>query len=150
MNRVEKSGMEIQQEPIIIRVTEEYHIPKTRHSVKFLAETLGFKQIIVFYIMTSVSELAYNLFFHTDKGGTITLVPLIREDNVGIEVIAQDEGPGIDDIDLAMTDGFTTNRGLGGGLPGVKRLMDEFEIQSEPGLGSRITARKWKIWQREA
>jgi len=150
ITRVEKSDMEIQQEPIIIRVTKEYHIPETRHSAKFMAEALGFRQIMVFYIMTSVSELAYNLFFHTDKGGTITLAPLIQKDNVGIEVVARDKGPGIPDIDLALTDGFSTNRGLGGGLPGVKRLMDEFEIQSEPGMGSRITARKWKTWQREA
>jgi len=111
------------------------HIPETRHKAKSLAEALGFRQVIVFYIMTSVSELANNLFFHTDKGGTITLAPLIRTDNVGIEVIAGDHGP---------------NRGLGGGLPGVKRLMDEFEIHSKVGLGTQITARKWQVWTEQA
>jgi len=135
------------EEPIIVRVTKEYHIPETRHKAKSLAEALGFRQVIVFYIMTSVSELANNLFFHTDKGGTITLAPCIKTDNVGIEVIAKDQGSGIADIDLALTDGFSTNRGLGGGLPGVKRLMDEFEIESKIGSGTQVTARKWKVWQ---
>ena len=134
------------QSPVIIPVTEEYHISETRHKAKSLAETLGFRQTIVFYIMTSVSELANNLIFHTDKGGTITLAPLIRTDNVGMEIIAEDQGPGIADIDLALTDGFSTNRGLGGGLPGVKRLMDEFEIKSKVGLGTQVTARKWQAW----
>jgi len=101
MIHVEKPDLAMSREPIIIRVTKEYHIPATRHSARLLAETIGFRQVIVYYIMTSVSELAYNLFFHTDKGGTITLAPLIRKDNVGIEVIARDEGPGITDIDLA-------------------------------------------------
>ena len=128
-------------------VTEEFHIPETRHKTRFLAEALGFRKVIVFYIMTSVSELANNLFFHTDKGGTITLAPLMRTGNVGIEIIAEDHGPGIADIDLALTDGFSTNRGLGGGLPGVKRLMDELEIRSKIGLGTRITARKWQVWE---
>lgn len=147
MIHAEKPGLEIQQEPVIIRVTQEYHIPETRHCAKFLAQTLGFSQVIAFYIMTSVSELAHNLFFHTDKGGTITLAPLIQTDNVGIEVIAKDNGSGIADIDLALTDGFSTNRGLGGGLPGVKRLMDEFEIHSKIGQGTQVLARKWQKWE---
>jgi serine/threonine-protein kinase RsbT len=62
----------------------------------------------------------------------------------GIEVVAEDDGPGIADIALAMTDGFTTNNGLGGGLPGSRRLMDEFAIASTRGQGTRITARLWR------
>jgi len=147
MITVEKPELEIRQEPVIIRVSKEYHIPETRHSARFLAEALGFRQVIVFYIMTSVSELAHNLFFHTDKGGTITLAPLIQLDNVGIEVMAEDKGPGIVNLDLALTDGFSTNRGLGGGLPGVKRLMDEFEIQSTIGQGTQVKTRKWQKWE---
>jgi serine/threonine-protein kinase RsbT len=90
-----------------------------------------------------VSELASNLFFHARGGRTITLIGVRRNGAVGIEVIAQDEGPGIDDVEAAMLDGFTTNGGLGGGLPGVERLMDEFEIESAPGTGTRVVARKW-------
>ena len=63
---------------------------------------------------------------------------------VGIEVVCKDDGPGIPDVKLAMQDGFTTNGGLGGGLPAVERLMDEFEIASTVGGGTRIAARKWK------
>ena len=61
-----------------------------------------------------------------------------------MEIISEDGGPGISDIPLAMTDGYSTRGGLGGGLPGVKRLMDEFEIFSEIGKGTRIITRKWK------
>ena len=130
-----------------IPVTEEYHISQARRRAGSMARALGFTRVTTFYIMTSVSELANNLFFHTNQGGTITLTPLVRIDNVGLEVIAEDQGPGIEDIDLALQDGFSTNRGLGGGLPGVKRLMDEFEIISTVGVGTRIITRKWKIWK---
>jgi len=132
---------------IIVRVTEEHHISEARRTAKSVAEAMGFKRVLTSYIMTSVSELATNLFFHTDQGGTITLVALMQTKNVGIEVIAEDEGPGIEDVNQALQDGFSTNRGLGGGLPGVKRLMDEFEIRSTVGIGTRIITRKWKIWE---
>jgi serine/threonine-protein kinase RsbT len=61
----------------------------------------------------------------------------------GIEVIAQDHGPGIEDIEEAMRDGYTTSGGLGAGLPGTRRLVDEFEIDSERGVGTKVTIRKW-------
>lgn len=134
-------------EPVTVRITAEHHISQTRRMVESMAMALGFKRITIFYIMTSVSELATNLLFHTDQGGTITLAPLIRNNNIGIEIIAEDQGPGIEDINLALQDGFSTNRGLGCGLPGVKRLMDEFEIRSTVGVGTRVSAIKWKIWK---
>jgi len=62
----------------------------------------------------------------------------------GVELVAQDEGPGIADIPLALSEGYSTGGGLGCGLPGVQRLMDDFEINSTPGLGTRIVARKWQ------
>lgn len=99
---------------------------------------------MAYTIATSVSELANNLFFHCPMGGRITITPLRNNGQVGIEVIAEDDGPGIPDIESAMQDGFTTNKGLGGGLPGVKRLMDEFEITSEVGEGTKIITRKWQ------
>jgi len=138
---------EIPKEPVRVRIIREYHIIEARQMARSMAEAMGFRQVIVFYIMTSVSELANNLFFHTNEGGTITLTPLIRPDNAGIEILAEDRGPGIDDVDLALQDGFSTRRGLGGGLPGVKRLMDEFEIYSKVGQGTRVTARKWMVWK---
>jgi serine/threonine-protein kinase RsbT len=94
--------------------------------------------------VTAVSELAHNLHFHTHLGGTISLAALDEGGRIGVEVVSEDQGPGIPDIDLAMQDGFSTNRGLGGGLPGVRRLMDEFSIRSEVGVGTRVVARLWR------
>lgn len=121
----------------------EYNVFEARLEAKYLAETMGFRHTHIFYIVTSVSELANNLFFHADQGGTITLATIQRDDASGIEIIVEDHGPGIPDIGLAMQDGFSTNGGLGGGLPGVERLMDEFEIASTVGAGTRIVTRKW-------
>ncbi len=109
-----------------------------------LTEAVGFGQTRTSYVATAVSELANNLFFHASRGGTITLTPLKREGEIGIEVVAEDDGPGVPDVEQAMQDGFSTSGGLGGGLPGVKRLMDEFEITSTVGVGTRIVARKWQ------
>ncbi len=131
-------------EPVIVRVTKEHHIALARQAAQAIARRIGFKQAATYYIATSVSELAGNLVFHTDRGGSITLIPLERSDAIGIEIVAEDEGPGIPDMDLAMQDGFSTGGGLGSGLPGVKRLMDEFEITSTPGVGTRIVTRKWQ------
>jgi len=129
---------------VIVQVTEEHHIAKARQMAKTLAEDTGFKEVTTFYVATSVSELANNLFFHTTQGGTIALVVVRRNGEIGIEVVSEDNGPGIPDVKRAMEDGFTTNGGLGGGLPGVARLMDEFEITSTVGVGTRIVARKWQ------
>jgi len=129
---------------VIVSVNEEYHIARARQAALALTKTLGFKQAAAFHVATSVSELANNLFFHTTRGGTISLVALERNSKIGIEVIAEDDGPGITDVKLAIEDGFSTNGGLGGGLPGVERLMDEFEISSTVGVGTRIVTRKWQ------
>jgi len=75
--------------------------------------------------------------------GTVTLRAIERGNKRGIEVVCEDHGPGIEDVDLVMQEGYSTSRGLGMGLPGAKRLMDEFEIQSQVGKGTRVTARKW-------
>ena len=105
---------------------------------------MGFKQIDTFYITTSVSELAHNIFFHSTRGGNITFESIQRYGVNGIEIMASDDGPGIRNIALAMQDGYSTNGGLGGGLPGVERLMDEFEITSSVTTGTIIVARKWQ------
>jgi len=131
--------------PVIIHVTEEHHIARARQAAVALAEEIGFKRVLVYYVATSVSELANNLFFHASRGGTLTLTPLRREGEIGIEVVAEDDGPGIPDVELALQDGFSTGGGLGGGLPGVERLMDEFEIASTVGAGTRIVVRKWQV-----
>lgn len=129
---------------VIIPVTEEYHIAQAQQAAAAMTQEIGFSQTRTSYVATAVSELAGNIFFHTTRGGTITLVPLRREGEIGIKVIAEDDGPGIPDVGRAMQDGFSTNGGLGGGLPGVKRVMDEFEITSTAGVGTRVVTRKWQ------
>jgi len=129
---------------LTVSVTGEHHISKARMAAISLAYDVGMNRTNAYYIGTSVSELAGNLFFHCPRGGTITLTPIQQRGKAGIEVISEDNGPGIPDLDLAMEDGFTTNKGLGGGLPGVRRLMDEFEIKSEVGKGTKIITRKWQ------
>jgi serine/threonine-protein kinase RsbT len=129
---------------VTIHVRAEHNVSEARRGAKHLAEARGFRHTITYHIVTSVSELANNLFFHTSDGGTITMTPIHRDGACGIEVIAEDKGPGIPDIGLAMQDGFSTNGGLGGGLPGVERLMDEFELKSTVGVGTRIVTRKWQ------
>lgn len=107
----------------------------------FAAE-LGFGQHAQFMIATSVSELARNLLFHAGDG-TIRLRKLLSSDRIGVEIVAEDSGPGIPDVDKALDDHYSSIGSLGLGLPGVKRLMDEFEINSVVGKGTRVAARKW-------
>ncbi len=130
---------------VVIAVMEKWHVVQAQRAAKALAWSAGLSQVAVFCFATSVSELANNLFFHTREGGTITLRAVRQNGSVGVEVVAEDDGPGIANVDSAMQDGFTTNGGLGGGLPGVERLMDEFEIESQVGAGTRVVARKWEL-----
>ncbi len=139
---VERTG-----EPVTIHVIKERHVALARQRARGLAEEAGLKGVVNSYLTTSVSEVASNLFFHTTRGGTIQLVAVKRDNEVGVEFISQDQGPGIPDLALAMKDGFTTNGGLGGGLPGVKRMTDEFDITSTVGVGTTIVARVWQPLQ---
>lgn len=129
----------------VVEIVEEYQVALARQVAKIMAQASGFERVSCHYVATCVSELANNLFFHTIQGGKVTISTIKGSGGVGIEVVAEDSGPGIPDLELAMQDGFTTNGGLGGGLPGVERLMDEFEITSAVGVGTRIIARKWQL-----
>ncbi len=135
----------MKHEPVIVQVSKEHHISQARQAARWLAEEIGLQQVPTYYVLTAISELASNLFFHTTQGGTVTLVALSRSNEIGIEIIVEDHGPGIPDIDQALEDDFSTNGGLGGGLPGVARLMDEFDITSKVGIGTMIVARKWQL-----
>ena len=129
-------------EPIRISISEEIHSAEARREALLVAQYLDFSRTDAYYLATAVTELAVNLFRHAG-GGEIQLRTLTRQNAVGIEVIAHDTGPGIADIAQAMHEGFSTAGGLGCGLPGVSRLMDELEIHSEAGQGTRIRACKW-------
>lgn len=107
------------------------------------AKALGFGAIDQARIATAVSELARNIFLYAGTGN-VTVREVEKPGKKGIEIVCEDQGPGIPNIDLVMQDGYSTSRGMGMGLPGAKRLMDEFNIRSQEGVGTTITCRKWR------
>jgi serine/threonine-protein kinase RsbT len=132
------------REPLLdVRVTAEHHIAVAHRAARDWAARLGARRTLAVEFATAVSELAANLVFHATAGGRIELVALRHDARRGIEVCAHDDGPGIADLDAALRDGFSTNGGLGCGLPGARRLTNEFTIASMPGRGTRVVARVW-------
>ncbi|WP_078551281.1 anti-sigma regulatory factor [Bacillus alkalicellulosilyticus] len=129
-----------------VEVKSEWEIVAARQAGRTLAKEIGFGSVDQARITTAISELARNIYLYA-KEGTITLELVQGNEKQllkkGLKIIATDDGPGISDIHKVMEDGFTTSGGLGAGLPGVKRLMDEFFINSSPGKGTMITAIKW-------
>jgi anti-sigma regulatory factor (Ser/Thr protein kinase) len=107
-----------------------------------MAVVLGFDTIDRTRIEIVILELTRNLLAHAG-GGALLLERVAAQERMGMAVEARDSGPGIADIALAMSDGYSTSSTLGAGLPGVKRLMDEFSIESTPGVGTRVRAIKW-------
>lgn len=114
-----------------------------RQAVRKQAVAIGFNLVDQTKIVTAASELARNTFLH-GGGGHAEVVSLKNGLAVGLKMTFTDEGPGIADVELAMKDGYTSKNGMGLGLGGAKRLSNEFEIQSEPGKGTRITIVRWK------
>jgi len=108
------------------------------------AKSLGFGPIDQARIATAVSELARNIFLYAGTG-SVTVREVERNARKGIEIVCEDQGPGITNIDVAMQDGYSTSRGMGMGLPGAKRLMDEFDLKTQEGIGTTITCRKWRL-----
>lgn len=124
-------------------VRSDLDVLKARQYGKELAGSLRFSASERTIIATAISEIARNTVLYA-KSGCMSLKLIQQGQRRGILVIARDEGPGIPDLSLAMQDGYTTSQGLGIGLPGAKRLMDEFEIVSEVGKGTTITMKKWE------
>jgi serine/threonine-protein kinase RsbT len=118
-------------------------IVAARQSGRALATGLGFSNTDATLIATAISELARNI-VHYAKEGEITLSTLNKSEACGIVVVARDKGPGISNLEQAMKMGFSTSGSLGIGLPGVRRLMDEFKIDSRPGHGTTVTIKIWK------
>jgi serine/threonine-protein kinase RsbT len=125
-----------------IKITEEVDIAKVIFAAEDLARMAGFNKTSQCMVATAVSELARNIFLYALKG-EVRLRILEKNDQSGIEVIALDKGPGIRNIARVMDDDYISAQGLGLGLKGVKRLMDEFIIDSKRGRGTKITAKKW-------
>ena len=126
-----------------IRIESESDIVVARRTVREAATQAGFGPTDVTRIVTAASELARNIFHYAAKG-SMSWRGLEGEGRCGLEVRFEDHGPGIADVSLALQEGYSTGQGLGMGLPGVKRLMDEMDIQSAPGQGTTITIRKWR------
>ena len=127
---------------VCVPVDRDADIVAARQKGRELAAAVGLAGSDLTLIATAISELARNIISYAQHG-EITLQAVQQNGRRGIIVVARDKGPGIPDIALAMQDGFSTGKSLGLGLPGAKRLMDEFEIQSVVGEGTTITMRKW-------
>jgi serine/threonine-protein kinase RsbT len=129
-----------------VSIEAEQDIVAARQAARELARRLGFGAVDQSRIATAVSELARNVVrYATDGRGRVAireLEPSLR--GTGIEIIVADDGPGIPDVAHALRDGVTTGTGLGMGLPGAKRLMDEMEIDSALGRGTTVVIRKWR------
>ena len=126
----------------VVPIASSADIVSARQHGRSLAAGLGFAGSDLTVIATAISELARNIVLYAGEGEVI-IKRLERGERRGVSVVARDEGPGIPDIEHAMQDGYSTSGGTGLGLPGVRRLMDDFEIVSEVDKGTRVTVRKW-------
>jgi serine/threonine-protein kinase RsbT len=128
-----------------VPITGEDGIVVSRQRAREIAKQLGFGAVDQSRIATAVSELARNIVrYATNSTGEVIIRELANAGRTGIEIVVADQGPGIEDLELAMRDGFTSGGGMGMGLPGTRRLMDELTIDSEVGRGTTVTIRKWR------
>ena len=126
-----------------IRIDKEADIVAVRQQVRELAKELRFDQFGVAALTTAASELSRNVWVHAQKG--VARISMLRNGNrVGVELEFVDHGPGIADLDRALAGGYSTAKSLGLGLSGTRRLVDEFNIDSQPGRGTKVVIRKWK------
>jgi len=126
-----------------VPVGADVDIVTARQKGRELAAQCGLSSTDLAVVATAISELARNIVRYAVRG-EIVLRRVENGTKRGIEVVATDDGPGISDVPLAMQDGYSTSGGLGLGLPGVRRLMDEFDIVSKFGKGTTVTVRKWR------
>ena len=126
-----------------VPIESDLDIVTARQVGRALAERVGFEAGELTLIATAISELARNIVLYAKRGEVVVKV-LENGTKRGIEVVSSDEGPGIPNVTHAMQDGYSTSGGLGLGLPGVKRLMDEFEIDSVVGHGTVVKVAKWR------
>lgn len=132
------------EDEIRVTIRSDQDIIAARHKGRMLAATAGFSSGDATLIATAISELARNIVSYA-KCGEIRLSVINGSARLGIQVVAHDNGPGIIDVQQALRDGFSTSGSLGLGLPGVRRLVDEFEIVSKENHGTTVTAKKWKL-----
>ena len=125
-----------------VPIERETDIVTARQKGRELANAIGFSTTDQTIIALAISEIARNIVSYAQRGD-VTLSRVESAERRGIMIVARDEGPGIADIALAMRDGYSSARSLGVGLPGAKRVMDEFDLTSTLGQGTTVTMKKW-------
>lgn len=131
-------------EPTTLPVRSGEDVVKVRQAVRTLAMDLGFSLVDQTKVITAASELARNTLTY-GGGGEVRIERLNQgSKRLGMRLTFEDRGPGIGNIELALTDGYTTGNGLGLGLNGARKLSHEFDIWSQPGVGTRVTIARWK------
>ncbi len=132
-----------QTREVRVAIERAQDIVTARQEGRQLAARLGFSSGDATIVATAISELARNIVLYA-KRGEIVLTPAERDGALGLAITARDEGAGIPNVQRVLQRGYSTSGGLGLGLPGVKRMMDEFEIVSEAGKGTVVTVKKWR------
>lgn len=127
---------------VVVEIRTDADIIEARHQARRVAIAVGFRGSEPTLIATAVSELARNILVYA-KTGSLIIDRVVRGPRTGVSISAQDQGPGIVDVELAMQDGYSTTKSLGIGLPGARRLLDEFEIRSQVGVGTTVNGVKW-------
>ena len=125
-----------------VRISSDADTVTARQAGRDAAIRLGFSRTDATFIATAISEIARNITVHAGQG-EITVAGVSEEGRNGLIVTARDEGPGISDVPAVLRDDYNSEIGLGMGLWGAKRLMDEIEVSSEPGKGTTVTMKKW-------
>ena len=127
---------------ILVAIRTDADVVTARQEARTLGASLGFSSTDLTLLATAISEIARNITTYAGEG-EVALRVVTEAGRRGVEVVASDDGPGIADVELAMQDGYTTGNGLGLGLPGTRRLVDDFELRTEPGSGTTIRLVKW-------
>jgi serine/threonine-protein kinase RsbT len=127
----------------VIPIESDADVVTARQQARSLAGRLALSSTDQTLLATAISEVARNITTYAQRGEVRLDVVRHADGREGIRVIASDEGPGIEDLDLALQDGYTSGGGLGLGLPGARRLVDEFDIQTAPGRGTTVTLVMW-------
>jgi serine/threonine-protein kinase RsbT len=135
--------MQRMEDEVRISINSDADLVTARAEGRAMAERLGFPRPDPTLIATAISEVARNIVVHVG-GGEIVLRPFQESDRYGLVVIASDEGPGIRDVEAALRDEYSGRGGLGLGLPGARRLMDDFEVTSDADIGTTVTMKKWR------
>ena len=130
-------------EELLIPIAADVDVVTARQRGREVAVQAGFSSGDQTVIAAAISEIARNILMYA-KRGEIALAVEQNGERQGVIVVARDQGPGIRDVPRAMQDGYSTSGGLGLGLPGARRLMDDFEVTSQPGKGTTVTMKKWR------